>query len=384
MSKLDRPTRWPARPNFSSGPCAKRPGWTAQTLASALVGRSHRSPPGKERLKLAIDTTHTLLELPADYRLAIVPGSDTGAFEMALWSMLGARGVDVLAWEEFGRRWVRDVVSELKLPDVRVLEADYGCLPDLSAADFDRDVIFAWNGTAAGVRVPDADWIAADRRGLTFVDATSAVFAQAIDWAKVDVATFSWQKVLGGEAAHGMIVLSPRALARLEEYRPVWPIPKLFRLAEAGRIDEGIFSGVTINTPSMLCVEDYLDALAWGRSIGGLRALQARADANAEVLFEWIARTPWIANLAADPATRSNTSVCLRFTEIEGGADAARLAGRMASLLAAEGVAYDIGAYRTAPAGLRIWCGSTVERADLVALVPWLDWAYAKAFAEGG
>jgi phosphoserine aminotransferase len=380
MSKLEKPRRRPKRANFSSGPCAKRPGWTPDVLAQALLGRSHRSVAGKARLKLAIDLTHALLELPADYRVAIVPGSDTGAFEMALWSMLGARGVDVLAWEDFGNRWVRDIVGELKLPDTRVLKADYGLLPDLGAVDFDHDVIFAWNGTAAGVRVPNGDWIADDRRGLTFVDATSAIFAQAIDWKKVDVATFSWQKALGGEAAHGMLILSPRALARLEQHRPAWPVPKLFRLAEAGRIDEGIFSGVTINTPSMLCVEDYIDTLRWAQRIGGIEALRQRANANAAVLFDWIDRTPSIANLAADPATRSNTSVCLRFTELAGGPSAARhIADRMVAMLADEGVAYDIGAYRTATPGLRIWTGSTVEHGDLEALTPWLDWAYAEA-----
>ncbi|MFA5900913.1 MAG: phosphoserine transaminase [Hyphomicrobium sp.] len=382
MSNLDKPSSRPSRPYFSSGPCAKRPGWSPQVLEAALLGRSHRSAAGKERLKLAIDLTHDLLELPVDYRVGIVPGSDTGAFEMALWSMLGARGVDVLAWEDFGKRWVGDIVGELKLPDTRLLEADYGYLPDLASVDFDRDVIFTWNGTAAGVRVPDGKWIAGDRHGLTFVDATSALFAQKIDWRKVDVATFSWQKVLGGEAAHGMLILSPRAVERLTEHRPVWPVPKLFRLANNGRIDEGIFSGVTINTPSMLCVEDYLDTLRWAQNVGGLAALQARADANAGVLFDWIERTPWIANLAADPATRSNTSVCMRFTQVEGGAAAERrIAERVASLLAEERIAYDIGAYRTAPPGLRIWCGATVERDDVAALPPWLEWAYAKALA---
>ena len=383
MSKVEKPLRRPDRPNFSSGPCAKRPGWSPDALASALVGRSHRSPAGKKRLKAAIDETHALLELPPDYRVAIVPGSDTGAFEMALWSMLGARGVDVLAWEDFGKRWVRDIVGELKLPDTRVLEAEYGYLPDLRAVDFDRDVIFPWNGTASGVRVPNADWIAADRRGLTFVDATSALFAQAIDWRKVDVATFSWQKVLGSEAAHGMLIVSPRALQRLAEHRPAWPVPKLFRLASDGRVDDGIFSGVTINTPSMLCVEDYLDTLRWARGIGGLKAMQQRVDANAATIFGWIERTTWIANLAVDPATRSNTSVCLRFTEVSGGPEAERrVADCMVSLLEHEGVALDIGAYRTAPPGLRIWTGATVERGDLEALMPWLDWAYDAVISD--
>jgi phosphoserine aminotransferase len=383
MTRTDKPAQRPGSPNFSCGPCAKRPGWTPDVLRAALLGRSHRSAAGEARLKLAIDRTHALLELPADYRLAIVPGSDTGAFEMALWSMLGARGVDVLAWEDFGKRWVADIVGELKPPDVRLLEADYGRLPDLATVDFDHDVVFTWNGTASGVRVPNGDWIAADRRGLTFADATSALFAQAVDWAKLDVATFSWQKVLGGEAAHGMIVLSPRAFERLAHHRPSWPVPKLFRLAEDGRVLDDLFAGVTINTPSMLCVEDYLDALAWAESVGGLKSLQARADANAAVLFDWIARTPWIANLAADPATRSNTSVCLCFTDPRAG-EHRRIAGRMVDLLASEGVAHDIGAYRTAPPGLRIWCGATIERADLEALTPWLDWAYGEATATGG
>ena len=383
MSTVEKPRQRPDRPNFSSGPCAKRPGWMPDVLATALVGRSHRSPAGKKRLKAAIDETHALLELPSDYRVALVPGSDTGAFEMALWSMLGARGVDVLAWEDFGKRWVCDIVGELKLPDTRVLEADYGHLPDLATVDFDRDVIFPWNGTASGVRVPNADWIAADRRGLTFVDGTSALLAQAIDWSKVDVATFSWQKVLGSEAAHGMLIVSPRALQRLAEHRPGWPVPKLFRLASEGRIDEGIFAGVTINTPSMLCVEDYLDALRWARGIGGLKALQQRADENAATVFAWIERTTWIANLAVDSTTRSNTSVCLRFTKISGGPEAERrVADQMVKLLEDEGVALDIGAYRTAPPGLRIWTGATVERRDLEALMPWLEWAYATVLAD--
>jgi phosphoserine aminotransferase len=385
MIAVAKPTQRPGSPNFSCGPCAKRPGWTPDVLRSALLGRSHRSAAGKARLKLAIDKTHALLELPSDYRLAIVPGSDTGAFEMALWSVLGARGVDVLAWEDFGKRWVGDIIAQLKLPGARVLEAGYGWLPDLSAVDFDRDVVFTWNGTASGVRVPDGDWIAADRRGLTFTDATSALFAQAIDWAKIDVATFSWQKVLGGEAGHGMIVLSPRALERLQSHRPPWPVPKLFRLAENGRVLDEIFEGVTINTPSMMCVEDYLDALDWAVGIGGLKALQARADANAAVLFAWIERTPWIANLAVDPATRSNTSVCLRFVDVAGVPKAERaIADHVVALLAAEGVAHDIGAYRAAPPGLRVWCGATIERRDLELLTPWLDWAYAEARAALG
>jgi phosphoserine aminotransferase len=350
-------------------------------LRAALVGRSHRAPEAKARLKLAIAKTKAVLELPADYRVAIVPGSDTGAFEMALWSLLGARGVDVLAWEEFGKRWVVDIVRQLKLADARVLEADYGHLPDLSAVDFDRDVVFAWNGTSSGVRVPDGQWIAPDRRGLTFADATSAVFAQEIDWTKIDVATFSWQKVLGGEAAHGMLILSPRAIARLESYTPPWPLPKLFRLTEDGRLLAEVFEGITINTPSMLCVEDYLDALCWAEGIGGLEALRARANANAGVLFDWIARTPWITNLAVDPATRSNTSVCLRFADpaLAAPGAGAHLAARIVALLDAEGAAKDVGAYPTAPPGLRVWCGATVERRDLELLTPWLDWAFAEA-----
>jgi len=371
-----KPNARPNNPNFSCGPCAKRPGWTPDVLRGALLGRSHRAPAALERLKLAIDQTKALLELPADYRVAIVPGSDTGAFEMALWTMLGARGVDVLAWEDFGKRWVGDVVSQLRLPAARVLEADYGHLPDLGAIDFDRDVVFTWNGTSSGVRVPGSDWIPADRRGLTFADATSAVFAQSIDWGKVDVATFSWQKVMGGEAAHGMLILSPRAVARLESYAPPWPLPKLFRLTQGGRLLDGLSEGVTINTPSMLCVEDYLDTLAWGKSLGGLPALQARADANAKVLFDWIERTPWIANLAVDPPTRSNTSVCLRLTARHR-EDA--ICNRIAARLEEEGVAHDIGAYCTAPPGLRIWCGATIVTRDLERLMPWLDWAYAEA-----
>jgi len=384
MAPVPEPNARPRNPNFSCGPCAKRPGWTPGALRSALVGRSHRAPVAKARLKLAIDMTKALLELPADYRVGIVPGSDTGAFEMALWTMLGERGVDVLAWEDFGKRWVADIVTELRLPNARVLQADYGRLPDLGAVDFDRDVVFTWNGTASGVRVPNGDWIPDDRGGLTFTDATSALFAQAIDWSKIDVATFSWQKVVGGEAAHGMLILSPRAIERLEHHTPPWPIPKLFRLVEDGRVLEEIFQGVTINTPSMLCVEDYLDALAWGQSIGGLTGMRARADANASVLFDWIARTQWVENLAADPATRSNTSVCLRFADpdLEGEhAAARRLSQRMVGLLAEAGAAHDVGPYRTAPPGLRIWCGSTVERDDLALLTPWLDWAYAEARA---
>lgn len=380
-----QPTERPRNPNFSCGPCTKHPGWSLDALSGAVVGRSHRAPPAQARLKLALEKTHRLLGLPADYRVALVPGSDTGAFEMAMWCMLGARGVDVLAWEDFGKRWATDVKEQLRFPDVRVLAADYGALPDLGQVDFARDVIFTWNGTASGVRVPDGKWIAADREGLTFADATSAAFAQDIDWTRVDVGTFSWQKVMGGEAAHGMLILSPRALARLRSHVPPWPVPKLFRLASDTRVLEELFEGDTINTPSMLCVEDYLDALAWAESIGGLAQLQARADANAAVLYDWIARTPWVENLAVDPATRSNTSVCMRFAEptLAAPYDSAgeRVTERIVALLAAEGVAHDIANYRTAPPGLRVWCGATVDRADLEALTPWLDWAYGEARA---
>jgi phosphoserine aminotransferase len=378
-----KPIARPGRASFSSGPCAKRPGWSPDVLRAALVGRSHRSPAAVAQLKRAIDETKRVLELPADYRVAIVPGSDTGAFEMALWTMLGARGVDVLAWEDFGKRWGDDIIAQLRLENARVLPADYGHLPDLGAVDFDRDVVFAWNGTASGVRVPNADWIPADRAGLTFVDAISAVFAQDMDWAKIDVATFAWQKGIGSEAAHGMLILSPRAVARLESYIPPWPLPKVFRLTDAGKLIDALFEGVTINTPSMLCVEDYLDALRWASEAGGLAGLRLRADANAKVIFDWIERTAWVANLAIDPATRSNTSVCLRFADHEIGASGPeaqeRLAARISRLLEAEGVAFDIRSHRAAPPGLRIWCGPTVDRRDLELLTPWLDWAYVEA-----
>jgi len=386
MTDHAKPAAKPARPHFSSGPCAKRPGWSPEVLSNAFLGRSHRAKEGKARLKLAIDKTRQLLELPEDYVCGIVPGSDTGAFEMAMWSLLGERGVDALAWESFGKGWVTDILKQLKLTDVRVHEADYGFLPDLGKVDFDRDVVFTWNGTTSGVRVPDGSWIPADRKGLTLVDATSAAFAQEIDWSKVDVATFSWQKVLGGEAAHGMLILSPRALKRLETYSPPWPMPKVFRLTKGGKVITGIFEGETINTPSMLCVEDYLDTLGWAESIGGMKALQARADANAQVIFDWIERTPWIANLARDPATRSNTSVCLSIvdpavTQLPV-AEQWAFAKQIAALLDKEGVAYDIAAYRDAPPGLRIWTGSTVEKSDLEALMPWLDWAFATVRAS--
>jgi phosphoserine aminotransferase len=381
--KLAKPNLRPVVPNFSCGPCAKRPGWSPAVLEGALVGRSHRSKAGKERLKLAIDRTHTLLGLPADYKVGIVAASDTGAFEAAMWSMLGPRGVDVLGWEAFGKVWVTDVLKELKVTDTRSFETPYGVLPDLAQVDFNRDVIFTWNGTAAGVKVPNGDWIPNDRKGLTLVDATSAIFAQPIDWAKADVTTYSWQKVLGGEAQHGMIILSPRAIERLESFEPSWPVPKLFRLANNKKLIAGVYEGETINTPSMLCVEDYLDALDWAERIGGLPAMMARADANAQVLWDWAARTPWIANLAVDRATWTNTSVCFKFADPRIAAlpqsDQAAISKSIVALLEKEAVGYDIGNYRGAPAGLRIWCGATVERSDLEALTPWLDWAYVQA-----
>ena len=376
------PAARPVDARFSSGPCAKRPGWTPEALKDAALGRSHRAKVGKVKLKQAIDLTRDVLGIPSDYRIGITPASDTGAVEMALWSMLGARPVDMLAWESFGEGWVTDVVKQLKLKDARTLSAPYGALPDLAEVDFDHDVVFAWNGTTSGVRVPDAAWIAADRKGLTICDATSAAFAQALDWAKLDVTTFSWQKALGGEAAHGMIVLSPRAVERLETYKPAWPLPKIFRMTKGGKLIEGIFEGETINTPSMLCVEDYIDALLWAKSLGGLPALFARADANAKAIADWVASTPWIDFLAKVPATRSNTSVCLKVVDPQVAAlsaDAqAAFAKGLSGLLEKEKVAFDIGAYRDAPPGLRIWCGATVEKADLEALTPWLDWAWAK------
>ncbi len=373
----------PAIPHFSSGPCAKRPGWSLQALTDAALGRSHRAKLGKGKLKHAIDLTRELLEVPADYRIGIVPASDTGAVEMALWSLLGARPVTMLAWESFGEGWVSDVLKELKLKDVTVLKAAYGALPDLSRVDSATDIVFTWNGTTSGVRVPNADWIAADRAGLTICDATSAAFAQALDFAKLDVVTFSWQKVLGGEAAHGMLILSPRAVARLESYKPAWPLPKIFRLTKGGKLNEAIFAGETINTPSMLCVEDYLDTLHWAKSIGGLRALIARSDANTKAIADWVARTPWVEFLAKNAAERSNTSVCLKIVDpavatLAAESQAAFIKGMVAAL-EQEGVAYDIAAYRDAPPGLRIWCGATIERADVEALTAWLDWAFAAA-----
>jgi phosphoserine aminotransferase len=380
---LAMPAVRPSVPHFSSGPCAKRPGWSPQALKDGLLGRSHRSKPGRAKLKRALDLTREILQIPADHRIAIVPASDTGAIEMALWSLLGPRPVTMLAWESFGEGWVTDVVKELKLKDVTVLKAAYGELPDLARADPATDIVFTWNGTTSGVRVANADWIDADRGGLTICDATSAAFAQPLDWAKLDVITFSWQKAVGGEAAHGMLILSPRAVARLETYTPPWPLPKIFRMTKGGKLNEGIFQGETINTPSMLCLEDYLDALDWAKSIGGLPALRARADANTKIIADWVKRARWIDFLAADPAVRSNTSVCLKVVDpavnrLPADAQAAFVKG-IAAALDKEGVAYDIDAYRDAPAGLRIWCGSTVERADLEALTLWLDWAYANA-----
>jgi phosphoserine aminotransferase len=381
---VTKPDARPARPYFSSGPCAKPPGWGPEHLALGSLGRSHRSKLGKARLGHAIELTRRVLRVPAGHRIGIVPASDTGAVEMALWSLLGPRPVTLLAWESFGEGWVTDVVKQLKL-DAAVLRADYGRLPDLSAVDPASDVVFTWNGTTSGVRVPDGEWIRADREGLTIADATSAVFAQDIPWEKVDVATFSWQKVLGGEGGHGVLILGPRAVERLESHTPAWPLPKIFRLTKSGQLDEGIFKGDTINTPSMLAVEDYIFALEWAVGLGGLRALIARADANAAAVDFWVGRTDWIEHLAADPATRSNTSVCLKFADgalpgFDGEAQSA-LVKRMASLLEAEGAAYDIAGYRDAPPGLRIWCGATVETDDLEALFPWLDWAFHQARA---
>jgi phosphoserine aminotransferase len=369
----NKPALRPRNAQFSSGPCAKFPGWSPDKLKSALLGRSHRSAEGKARLKRAIALTREILEVPADYRIGIVPASDTGAVEMAMWSLLGQRGVHMLAWESFGEAWVTDVVKQLKLADVRKMIAPYGTLPDLSKVDFNRDVVFTWNGTTSGVRVQDANWIPENRDGLTICDATSAAFAQPLDFAKLDVVTFSWQKVLGGEGAHGIIILSPRAVQRLETYTPSWPMPKIFIMSKGGKLIEGIFEGETINTPSMLCVEDYILALEWAKSVGGLKGLLARADANAKIINDWIDKTPFATNLAEDSSTRSNTSVCLT---LEGGEDVPKA---IAKMLEKEGVAFDINGYRDAPPGLRIWCGATVEASDLSALTPWLDWAYAQA-----
>jgi phosphoserine aminotransferase len=385
MNTLAKPAMRPARPEFSSGPCAKRPGWNPQILQNAVLGRSHRSKLGKARLKEAIDRTREVLQVPDDYLIGIVAGSDTGAVEMALWSMLGPKTVQLLAFESFGKDWVTDVVKQLKLP-AEVLDAPYGELPDLTKVRKDADLVFTWNGTTSGVRVPNADFIAADREGITICDATSAAFAQALDWAKLDVVTFSWQKALGGEGAHGVLILGPRAVARLESHTPAWPMPKLFRMTKGGKVSLDIFEGATINTPSMLCVEDAIDALKWGASIGGLAEMQRRADANLGALADWVAKTPWVEFLAADPATRSNTSVCLKVVDpaITALSDDAQadFAKKLAAVLEKEGVALDIGGYRDAPAGLRIWCGATVETSDLEALTPWLDWAFASTSAD--
>lgn len=382
MNHNVKPALRPVNPNFSSGPCSKRPGWSLDALSDAPLGRSHRAKIGKNKLKLAIDLTREVLQVPADYRIGIVPASDTGAVEMALWSLLGERGVDMVAWESFGAGWVTDVVKQLKLDDVRTFIAPYGEIVDFAQVDFDRDVIFTWNGTTSGVRVPNADFIPADRSGLTICDATSAAFAQNLDFAKLDVVTFSWQKVLGGEGAHGILILSPRAVERLENYQPAWPLPKIFRLTKNGKLIEGIFVGETINTPSMLCVEDYLDALNWAKSVGGLNGLMERADKNFEVLNHFVENSSWLANLADDPQIRSNTSVCLKIVDREITAleqdQQAAFAKGIVSLLEKEGVAFDIGAYRDAPSGLRIWTGATVETSDVEALTHWLDWAFAE------
>jgi phosphoserine aminotransferase len=383
---MTKPAVLPKNPNFSSGPCAKRPGWSLEALKDAPLGRSHRAKVGKAKLKLAIDLTRDVLQVPANYRIGIVPASDTGAVEMALWSLLGARPVTALAWESFGEGWVTDIVKQLKLKDATVLKSAYGDIPDLASVNFDHDVIFTWNGTTSGVRAPNGDWIAADRQGLTICDATSAAFAQPLAWDKLDVVTFSWQKAMGGEGAHGMLILSPRAVERLESYAPAWPLPKIFRMTKGGKLIEGIFEGETINTPSMLCVEDYIDALNWGKSLGGLPALIARADANSKILADWVAKSGWAGFLAKNEAIRSNTSVCLKVVDpavaaLPADAQAA-FAKKLAALVEKEKAGYDIGAYRDAPPGLRIWCGATVEAADVAALTHWLDWAFATAKAE--
>ncbi|HEX5263671.1 MAG TPA: phosphoserine transaminase [Phenylobacterium sp.] len=380
-----KPAMRPARPEFSSGPCAKRPGWSPQNLSNAVLGRSHRSKLGKARLKEAIDRTREVLEVPDDFLIGIVPGSDTGAVEMAMWSMLGPRPVQLLAFESFGKDWVTDVTKQLKI-DAEVLDAPYGELPDLSKVRPDADLVFTWNGTTSGVRVPDGDFIAADREGITICDATSAAFAQDLAWDKLDVVTFSWQKALGGEAAHGILILSPRAVARLESHTPAWPMPKLFRMTKSGKVTLDLFEGATINTPSMLAVEDAIDALKWATSIGGLAEMKRRANTNLAVLESWAQKTAWVSFLAADPASRSNTSVCLKVidpavTALSGDAQA-DFAKKLAAVLEKEGVALDVGGYRDAPPGLRIWCGATVDADDLVALTPWLDWAFATVSAE--
>jgi len=381
-----KPNIRPDNPNFSSGPCTKRPGWGLAALDDALLGRSHRAAPGKAKLNAVIERSRALLGLPDDYLLAIVPASDTGAMELALWNLLGSRGVDVLAWENFGGEWVTDTVDQLKIDDVRVMRADYGDLPDLGRVDFDRDVVFVWNGTTSGVRVPNGDWISRDRAGLTICDATSAVFAMDLPWDRIDVATYSWQKVLGGEGAHGMLVLSPRAVERIENHTPAWPLPKLFRLAKGGKLNAGVFRGETLNTPSMLCVEDALDSLAWAESVGGLPGLIARSEANLAVIARWVDASPWARFLARDRATQSCTSICLSVAspwfQGLGDEDQAAAVKRMVTLLNDEGVAYDIGAYRAAPPSLRVWGGATVETDNIKALLPWFDWAY-DMIAEG-
>jgi phosphoserine aminotransferase len=379
-----KPQQKPQNPCFSSGPCAKRPGWSLEALADAALGRSHRSALGRKKLAEAIELSRQLLDVPDSFRIGIVPASDTGAVETVLWSMLGARGVDVLAWESFGKGWVTDIVKQLKLDDVRALEAEYGELPDLRQVDWSRDVVFAWNGTTSGVKVPDGDWIASDRQGLSICDATSGVFATPMPWDKIDVLTYSWQKVMGGEAAHGILVLGPRAVERLESYTPVWPLPKIFRLTKDGKLIEGIFSGDTINTPSMLCVEDAIDGLKWAESVGGLEGLIERSRRNLDVLEKWADRTAWVDFLAADAKTRSSTSICFKIVDPQYQALApekqASIAKAMVKRLEVEGAAYDIGSYRGAPPGLRIWGGATVETADLEALTPWLDWAWEQVW----
>ncbi|MCF8467895.1 MAG: phosphoserine transaminase [Sneathiella sp.] len=381
MTVQMRPASRSDSPNFSSGPCAKRPGWSLKNLENAFLGRSHRAGEGKARLKAVIDQHRALLGIPDDYKIGIVPGSDTGAVEMALWSMLGARPVTMLAWESFGSGWATDVVKQLKLADAEVVTTEYGDIPDLNAVDWTRDVVFTWNGTTSGVRVPNGDWISGTREGLAICDATSAVFAMDLPWRKLDVVTWSWQKVLGGEAAHGMIALSPAAVERLESYTPRWPLPKVFRMTKGGKLIDGIFKGETINTPSMLAVEDALDALKWVESIGGGKTMIARTDANAKVISDWVAKSGWAAYLAEDPAIRSTTSVCLKITDdwftTLSPDDQSRAAKQLVAILEKEGAALDIGHYRDAPAGLRIWAGATVEKADLEALMPWLDWGYA-------
>jgi phosphoserine aminotransferase len=378
---MNKPSITPKNPCFSSGPCAKRPDWSVNVLESALIGRSHRSKEGKARLKEVIDRTRSVLNVPADYRIGIVPASDTGAVEMAMWSVLGERGVDVLHWESFGEGWLTDAVKQLKLPDLREIKADYGHLPDLNTVDTNRDVVFCWNGTTSGVCVPNADWIASDRQGLTICDATSAAFAMDLPWDKLDITTFSWQKVLGGEAQHGIIILNPRAVARLESYKPSWPLPKIFRMTKGGKLIEGIFEGETINTPSMLCVEDILDALKWAESLGNLQGLIKRSQANLQAVSDWVAKTPWMDFLAVEANTRSCTSICVKITDDwftgQSKEDQTLVMKKLCALLEKENVAFDINGYRDAPLGLRLWGGATVETSDLQALFPWIEWAYA-------